>query len=124
MTQQGQAVFALVKNFLAKSSQLVIMNEEDLLILYTDASTRAVDGVLMYIQDGIEKPVIFLSHVLSDQCFRLLREDPSLVPKLVRWRVILSEYRFSHQAHPWSSKRREQWTYESLQMRYYEDFEE
>jgi len=39
---------------------------ESALILYTDASTRAIGGVLMQIQDGIEKPVIFDSHVLSN----------------------------------------------------------
>ena len=54
------------KDLLAKSSQLIIMNEEAPLILYTDASTRAIGSVLMQIQDGIEKPVIFVSHVLRD----------------------------------------------------------
>ena len=37
------------------------MNEEDLLILYTDVSTKAIGGVLMQVQNGIEKPVIFIS---------------------------------------------------------------
>jgi len=129
MTQEGRAAFVLIKDLLSKSSQLVIMNEQDPLILYTDASTRAIGGVLMQIQDGMEKPVIFVSHVLSDQatrwgimelelyafvyCVKILapyllgklftvRTDhrnfvylaSSSVPKLVRWRVILSEYRF------------------------------
>ena len=66
----GSTAFALIKDLLSKSSQLVIMNEQDPLILYTDASTRAIGGVLMQIQDGIEKPVIFVSHVLSDQATR------------------------------------------------------
>jgi len=59
------------------------MNEEDPLILYTDASTKAIGGVLMQLQNGIEKPVIFVSHILSEQtgnygvgtiCLRLLCE--------------------------------------------------
>ena len=53
-----------------QSSQLVIMNEEDPLILYTDVSTKAIGGVLMQVQKGIEKPVIFISHALSDQATR------------------------------------------------------
>ena len=69
MTQEGRVAFALIKDLL-KSSQLVIMNEEDPVVLYTDASTRAIGDVLMQIQDGIEKPVIFVSHVLSDQATR------------------------------------------------------
>jgi len=44
MTQVGRATFALIKGLLAKSSLLVIMNEEDPLILYTDASTRGIDA--------------------------------------------------------------------------------
>ena len=45
------------------------MNEEDSLILYTDAST-AIRDVLVQVQNGIEKPVIFISHALSDQTTR------------------------------------------------------
>jgi len=61
----------------------------------------------MQIQDGIEKLVIFVSHVLSDQVIPtrlgimelelyacLVYLASSSVPKLVRQRVILSEYRF------------------------------
>ena len=68
MTQEGRAAFALIKDLGSNSSQLVIMNEEDPLILYTIAGTRAIGGVLMQIQDfyEIEKPVISVSHVLSD----------------------------------------------------------
>ncbi len=70
MTQEGRAAFAHIKGLLAKSSQLVIMNEEDPLFLYTDASTKAIGVVLMQLQNGIEKPVIFASHILSDQATR------------------------------------------------------
>jgi len=41
MTHEGRAAFAHIKGLLAKSSQLVIMNEKDPLFLYTDASTKA-----------------------------------------------------------------------------------
>ena len=37
----------LVKDLLSQSSQLVIMNDEDALILYTDSSTKAIGGVLI-----------------------------------------------------------------------------
>ena len=46
------------------------MNEEDPLFLYTDASTETIGDVLMQLQNGIEKPVIFLSYFLSDQATR------------------------------------------------------
>ena len=61
MSQEGRAAFSHIKDLLSQSSQLMIMNEEDPLILYTDASTKAIGGVLMQVQKGIEKPVIFIS---------------------------------------------------------------
>ena len=63
MSQEGRKAFFL----LSQSSQLVIMKEEDPLILYTDASTKAIGSVLMQVQNGIENPVVFVSHALSDQ---------------------------------------------------------
>ena len=44
MTQDYQAAFAHIKGHLAISSQLVITNEEDPLVLCTDAS-KAIGGV-------------------------------------------------------------------------------
>jgi len=38
------------------------MNKTDPLILYTDASIVSVGGVLMQEQNGVEKPIIFISH--------------------------------------------------------------
>ena len=70
MTQEGRAAFAHIKGHLSKSSQLVIMNEEDPLFLCTDVSTKAIGGVLMQLQNGIENPVISVSHILSDQASR------------------------------------------------------
>jgi len=60
MTHEGRSAFAHIKGLLAKLSQLVIINEKDPLILCTDSSTRALGGVLMQFQIGIEKPVIFV----------------------------------------------------------------
>ena len=114
------------------------MNSSDPLILYTDASKRAVRGVLMQVQGGREKPCVFVSHTLSEQstrwgvmeqklfafvfCVKTLspyllgklftvRTDHknlvflsnSTVLKLVRWRVLLSEFRFQI-AYPWISE--------------------
>jgi RNase H-like domain found in reverse transcriptase len=121
--------FNAIKEELLRASTLVIMNEVDPLILYTDASTKAVGGVLMQVQIGKEMPCVFISHVLSEQATRwgimelelyalvhcvkqlapyllgrpftvktdyknLLYLSNSTIPKLVRWRVILSEYQF------------------------------
>ena len=43
------------------------MNERYQLILYTNASTKAIAGVLIQIQEGIEKPCLFVSHALLEQ---------------------------------------------------------
>jgi len=43
------------------------MNEQYQYVLYTDASTKAIDSVLMQIQEEIEKLCIFVSHALSEQ---------------------------------------------------------
>ena len=120
-----------VKDLLVNASQLVIMNETDSLILYTDTSTVSVDGVLMQEQNGVEKPITFIPHILSDQATRwgimelelyafvycvkqltpylmgklftvmnemdhknLVYLANSSIPKLVHWRVLLSEFRF------------------------------
>jgi len=61
----------MVKYLLVKASQLVIINETDPLILCTDGSTVSIGGVLlMQKQNGLEKPIIFISHILSDQATR------------------------------------------------------
>jgi hypothetical protein len=104
------------------------MNETDPLILYTDASTVSIGGVLMQEQNGIGNP-FFIAHILSDQATRwgiielelyafvycvkqltpylmgklftaktdhnnLVYLANSSIPKLVYWRVLLSEFRF------------------------------
>ena len=33
-------------------------------------STKEIDGVIVQVQNGIEKPVIFVSHALTDQATR------------------------------------------------------
>ena len=45
----------------------VHQNETDSLLLYTEASTVSIGGVLMQEQNGVEKPIIFIPHILSDQ---------------------------------------------------------
>jgi hypothetical protein len=130
MTNSARLAFGNIKRALAKHTKLTIINEVDPLILYTDASTVSVGGVLMQVQNGVEVPCQFLSQTLSDQATRwgimelelyafvfcvkqlapyllgrrfIVRTDHrnllflsnSTVPKLVRWRVILSEYQFT-----------------------------
>ena len=46
------------------------MNENNPLILYTDSIIVSIGGVLMQEQNGVEKPIIFISHILSDQTTR------------------------------------------------------
>jgi hypothetical protein len=128
-TDSARNSFEKIKDLLVQRTKLTIMNEQDPLVLYTDASTKAIAGVLMQIQGGIEKPCIFVSHALSEQASRwgimelelyafvycvkqlspylmgkqfIVRTDHknliylanSTVPKLVRWRIILSEFKY------------------------------
>jgi cleavage and polyadenylation specificity factor subunit 1 len=130
MTSAASRAFKHIKLVLLGHSHKVIMNEVDPLILYTDASTTSVAGVLMQVQGGVEMPCQFVSHTLSDQATRwgimelelyafvfcvkqlapyllgrrfivrtdhrnLLYLSNSTVPKLVRWRVLLSEYQYT-----------------------------
>ena len=55
---------------MAHLTSRVLMNASDPLILYTDASTKAIRGELMQVQGGKEKPCVFVSHRLSDQATR------------------------------------------------------
>ena len=70
MTENAISAFKIVKEQVAHHMSRVIMNPHDALILYTDASTKAIGGVLMPIQGGREKPCVFVSHRLSDQATR------------------------------------------------------
>ena len=56
LTNSARISFENIKGLLIQRTKLTIMNEEDQLVLYTDASTKAIAGVLMQIQGGIEKP--------------------------------------------------------------------
>jgi hypothetical protein len=62
MTENAISAFEIVKEKVAHHTSRVIMNDHDPLILYTDASTKAIGGVLMQIQGGREKPCIS-SHI-------------------------------------------------------------
>ena len=61
-TKNGRILFE--NNQRSERTKLTIMNEQHKLVWYTDASTKAIDGVLMKIQAGIEKPCKFVSHSL------------------------------------------------------------
>jgi len=118
-----------IKDLLVQRTKLTIMNEQVPLVLYTDASTKVIACVLIQIQDGVEKPCLFVSHALSEQVSRwgimelelyafvycvkqlspylmekefVVRTDHknliylanSTIPNLVRWRIILSEFKY------------------------------
>jgi len=82
MSHEGRAAFSYIKDLLSQSFPLVIMNE-DPLILYTDA----IGGVLIQVQNGIEKPVIFISHTLSDQATLWGMMELELYPSCVACRI-------------------------------------
>jgi len=52
LTEAARNTFYLIKELLAKSAKRANMNPDDPLFLYTDASMKAVGGVLMQVQDG------------------------------------------------------------------------
>ena len=67
MTQEARDAFFRVKDLFVYSAPLIIMKEQDPQLLHTDASTKTIGGVLMQVHNGVEKPVIFISHILWDQ---------------------------------------------------------
>ena len=69
-TDSARISFEKIKDLLVQRTKLTIMNEQDPLVLYTDASTKAIAGVLVQIQDGMEKPCLFVSHALLEQASR------------------------------------------------------
>jgi len=64
MSHEGRAAFSHIKDLLSQSSQLVIMNEEDPLILYTDASTKAIVACSCKSKMGL-RSLLSSSHMLS-----------------------------------------------------------
>ena len=48
-TDSARISFEKIKDLLVQRTKVTIMNEQDLLVLYTDASTKAIAGVLMQI---------------------------------------------------------------------------
>ena len=106
MTQERRAALGLIKDLLSKSSQLVIMNERDPLIL--DTSTREIGGVLMQIQ------TLCFCLLCEDSCSLLVGQafygpnGPSqpCIPCKFLSSKIGDPLRVSiSRAHPWSSKR-------------------
>ena len=67
MTEKVISDFKIVKDQVTYHTCRVLMNASDPLFLYTDASTKAIAGVLMQIHGGREKPCVFVSHTLSEQ---------------------------------------------------------
>ena len=61
LTEAARNAFYLVKDLLAKSAKRENMNPDDLLILYSHASMKAVCDVLMRLQDGREQPCVSIN---------------------------------------------------------------
>jgi hypothetical protein len=66
----ADAAFVLIKEEILKCSTLSWLNENDPIILYTDASTIGVGAVLVQLQNNVEKPILFLSKKFSDAASR------------------------------------------------------
>ena len=89
MTEEALSAFVRVKDMVMAHTTRVLMNDSDPLILYTDASTRAVGGVLMQVQGGRERPCVFVSHTLSEQATRWSKGGDGA--KTVRLRLLRQE---------------------------------
>jgi hypothetical protein len=122
--------FDAIKDAISNSLTLHWMNEEDPIILYTDASLLGLGAMLVQDQKGEEVPLMFVSKkftptqrnwstieqeafaifysILQLQSFLLNRHffvktdhrnlvylSTSVVPKVIRWRLRLLEYRFT-----------------------------
>ena len=64
------SAFHKVKEAVMNAQDLVHMNDEDPVILYTDASTLGVGAVLMQVQNKKEVPVCFLSKKFSSAAMK------------------------------------------------------
>ena len=129
-TTESQVAFDAIKDAISNSLTLHWMNEEDPIILYTDASLLGLGAMLVQDQKGEEVPLMFVSKkftptqrnwstieqeafaifysILQLQSFLLNRHffvktdhrnlgylSTSVVPKVIRWRLRLLEYRFT-----------------------------
>jgi hypothetical protein len=64
-TPEAIEAFDSIKKTVQNAKQLQFIRDEGDLILYTDASDYACGGVLMQIQDGVEKPIEYFSKTFS-----------------------------------------------------------
>ena len=66
-TDSARISFEKIEDLLVQMTKLTITNEQDQLIVYTDASMKAIAAVLIQIHEGIERPCLFVSHATSEE---------------------------------------------------------
>ena len=66
ITPEMEAVIVKVKQAVRDAQLLYFLQDEGEIILYTDASMEGIGGYLAQIQQGVEKPIWFLSHKFTD----------------------------------------------------------
>jgi hypothetical protein len=69
-TEAATDAFRLTKDAILNATNLAWLNEDDPLILYSDASDYGIGAALFQVQLGVEKPIRFVSHKLSDAATR------------------------------------------------------
>ncbi len=78
-TAELETIFEQCKQAAANAETLYHMEPEGEVRLYTDASERAMGGVITQLQRGIERPILFLSKKLSNTQQRYSTSDKEML---------------------------------------------
>ena len=120
-TAEMERGFEKIKAELREERHLAFLREEGQLILYTDASDYAIGACLMQVQDGVERPLMFISKSLTKVQRRWSTSDKEMLA--IVWAVEKCRFyiggssclvRTDHKALPYServssSKKIERW---------------
>ena len=120
-TAEMERGFEKIKAELREDKHLSFLREDGKLILYTDASDYAIGACLMQVQDGVERPLMFISKSLSKVQRRWSTSDKEMLA--IVWAVEKCRFyiggssclvRTDHKALPYSertssSKKIERW---------------
>ena len=93
-TTEMERGFDRIKAELREAKHLSFLREDGELILYTDASDYAIGACLMQVQDGVERPLMFISKSLTKVQRRWSTSDKEMLA--IVWAVENCHYRRGH----------------------------
>lgn len=96
-TEETNTAFIALKQAVIEAPSLFHLQKEGQIVVYSDASDSAIGGFITQIQDGIERPIIFLSRRLSETESRyctIEREMLAIMDTILHSHVYLSGKKF------------------------------